>query len=219
MITNTLKTTQMRIEDLNRDGEVTFSEAALESARHVAQVPHPSSSGGLPANGLHAPVIWNRWLLIIVVKNKVRYKKQRSRIGREWIRALHFLLRAAGKAQAAQRLFWRWKLRRPHLTQRVWVLFLLLPKLPVPFPWIPFTDNDPQIKLIKYFDTWISSRTQNQREKIPLICRCRNPRNRCRGSQGGEFDWTETSGEEGKIYMSGCNWQKWRFRVEFSFFF
>ena len=47
---------------------------------------------------------------------------------------IHFLLRAAGKAQAEQRLFWRWKLRRPHLTQRVWVLFLLLPKLPVPFP-------------------------------------------------------------------------------------
>jgi len=44
-------------------------------------------------------------------------------------------VRAAGKAHAAQRLFWRWKLRRPHLTQRVWVLFLLLPKLPVPFPY------------------------------------------------------------------------------------
>lgn len=51
---------------------------------------------------------------------------------------LHFRVRAAGKAQAAQRLFWRWKLRRPHLTQRVWVLFLLLPKLPVPFPCVPF---------------------------------------------------------------------------------
>jgi len=48
---------------------------------------------------------------------------------------LHFLTRAAGKAQALQRLFWRWKLRRPHRTQRVCVLFLLLPKLPVPFPY------------------------------------------------------------------------------------
>lgn len=47
---------------------------------------------------------------------------------------IHVLLRAEGKAQAEQRLFWRWKLRRPHLTQRVWVLFLLLPKLPVPLP-------------------------------------------------------------------------------------
>ena len=36
----------------------TLSEDALESARHVTQVPHPSSSGGLSPNGLHAPVIF-----------------------------------------------------------------------------------------------------------------------------------------------------------------
>lgn len=43
-------------------------------------------------------------------------------------------MRLAGQAQAPQRLFWRWKLRRPQRTQSVWVLFLLFPKLPVPLP-------------------------------------------------------------------------------------
>lgn len=37
----------------------TFSEVALETARHVAQVPHPSGSSGLAPDGLHTPVIWN----------------------------------------------------------------------------------------------------------------------------------------------------------------
>ena len=36
----------------------TLSEAALESARHVTQVPHPASSGGLSADCLDAPVIF-----------------------------------------------------------------------------------------------------------------------------------------------------------------
>jgi hypothetical protein len=37
----------------------TFSEVALETARHVAKVPHPPSSSGLAPDGLHTPVIWN----------------------------------------------------------------------------------------------------------------------------------------------------------------
>ena len=37
--------------------ESTFSEATLETARHVTQVSHPASSGGLSANCLDAPVI------------------------------------------------------------------------------------------------------------------------------------------------------------------
>ena len=37
----------------------TLSEATLESARHVTQVPHPSCSGSLSPNGLRAPVIFS----------------------------------------------------------------------------------------------------------------------------------------------------------------
>jgi len=35
----------------------TFSEVALEPARHVAHVPHPSSAGGLAPDGFHTPIV------------------------------------------------------------------------------------------------------------------------------------------------------------------
>jgi len=35
----------------------TFSEVALETARHVSEVPHPPGSSGLAPDGLHTPVI------------------------------------------------------------------------------------------------------------------------------------------------------------------
>lgn len=36
----------------------TLSETALESARDMAQVPHPSSSSGLPSDRLNTPVVY-----------------------------------------------------------------------------------------------------------------------------------------------------------------
>jgi len=41
----------------------TFSEVALETARHVSEVPHPPGSSGLAPDGLHTPVIWKDELL------------------------------------------------------------------------------------------------------------------------------------------------------------
>lgn len=38
--------------------QITFSEVALESARHITEIPHTSSSGCLPTNRFHTPVIW-----------------------------------------------------------------------------------------------------------------------------------------------------------------
>ena len=45
---------------------------------------------------------------------------------------LQCLVLANGYPHCAQRLFWMWKELRPHRRQRVWVLFLRLPKLVVP---------------------------------------------------------------------------------------
>ena len=61
---------------------------------------------------------------------KIKHWKKEERKGSD----SHLLIRLEGNPQEAQRLFCRWKLRRPHLTQSVWVLFPLFPKLPVPFP-------------------------------------------------------------------------------------
>lgn len=54
-----LTLTKQLLEENNmiENDEGTFSEATLESARHVTQVPHPASSGGLSADCLDAPVI------------------------------------------------------------------------------------------------------------------------------------------------------------------
>lgn len=35
----------------------TFSEVGLESAGHMAEIPHTSRSSSLSANGLHTPVV------------------------------------------------------------------------------------------------------------------------------------------------------------------
>ena len=91
-------------------------------------------------------------------------------------------MRAAGKAHAAQRLFWRWKLRRPHLTQRVWVLFLLLPKLPVPFP-CTYAKSKHHQKQIR-----IRSTQNKEKKTIPLIVAAEQKPNCCE-RRGREFTY------------------------------
>lgn len=108
----------------------------------MAQIPHPSSTSSLPSDRLHTPVVYSKkkkkklHFCNLPVKDSIffTFRMKKETLNTKCGRSSHVLLRAAGNPQAAQRLFWRWKLRRPHLTQRVWVLFLLLPKLPVPFP-------------------------------------------------------------------------------------
>lgn len=46
-----------KLQDHQRHKKGTFSEVALETARHVAHVPHPSGTGCLAPDGLHTPVI------------------------------------------------------------------------------------------------------------------------------------------------------------------
>jgi ribosomal protein L32E len=47
----------VKLQDHQRQKEGTFSEVALETARHVSHVPHPSRTSGLAPDGLHTPII------------------------------------------------------------------------------------------------------------------------------------------------------------------
>ncbi|RWW17136.1 hypothetical protein BHE74_00005770 [Ensete ventricosum] len=107
----------------------TFAEIALAAAWDVAEVPHPPGPRRLPPDRLHAPVIWSKGTQSHHKRQKPEVTRKKREI--EGSDESHLRILLEGSPQAPQRLIWRWKLRR---TQRVWVLFLRFPKLPVPFP-------------------------------------------------------------------------------------